>query len=86
MGILAFLIILAISGLIIGALARLALPGPDPMGIPATIGLGLGGSFLGGIVGYLLFGKRYGGSLLLAVAGSALIVWLMQRNQHKTVT
>ena len=48
MGILVFLVILAVSGLIIGALSRLALPGPDPMGIPATIVLGLGGSFLGG--------------------------------------
>ncbi len=44
MGILVFVVVLAVSGLIIGALARLALPGPDPMSIPATIGLGLGGS------------------------------------------
>ena len=56
MGILVFLIVLAVSGLIIGALARLALPGPDPMSIPATIGLGLGGSFLGGIVARVLLG------------------------------
>ena len=37
-----FLLVLALEGLIVGALARLALPGPDPMGILATIGLGLG--------------------------------------------
>ena len=50
-----FILVLALEGLIVGALARLALPGPDPMGILATIGLGLAGSFgtpgidLGGI-------------------------------------
>ena len=32
-----FLILLAINGLIVGALARLALPGRDPMTIPQTI-------------------------------------------------
>ena len=48
------IISLLVSGLIIGALARLALPGPDPMGILATIGLGLGGSFIGGVVAYIL--------------------------------
>jgi uncharacterized membrane protein YeaQ/YmgE (transglycosylase-associated protein family) len=48
--VLGFLIFLAVWGLVIGALARLAVPGPDPMPIWATIGLGLAGSFVGGIV------------------------------------
>ena len=43
-----------LSGLIVGALARWLLPGPDPMSWPATIGYGLAGSFLGGIVGRLV--------------------------------
>jgi uncharacterized membrane protein YeaQ/YmgE (transglycosylase-associated protein family) len=77
---------LIISGLIVGALGRLAIPGPNPMSIGMTILVGLGGSFLGGIVGYFLFGRNSSGGLLLSVAGAALIVWLMQRNQHKTVT
>ena len=47
---LALIIFLAVCGLVVGALARLALPGPDPMGIFATIGLGLAGSFLGGLI------------------------------------
>jgi hypothetical protein len=38
-----FIISLIVSGLIVGALARLALPGPDPMSIPATILLGVAG-------------------------------------------
>ena len=60
-----FLVVLALSGLVVGALARLALPGPDPMSIPATIGLGLGGSFLGGVVARVLLGT--GGGLIFAV-------------------
>jgi uncharacterized membrane protein YeaQ/YmgE (transglycosylase-associated protein family) len=77
-----FLILaLILSGLVVGALGRLAIPGPNPMSIPMTILVGLGGSFIGGIVGRLLFGNN-GGGLILSVAGAALIVWLMQRRQH----
>jgi hypothetical protein len=36
-GLLAYLILLAVSGLFVGALARLALPGPDPMTLFQTI-------------------------------------------------
>ena len=62
MSLIAFIIVLAVSGLIIGALARLALPGPDPMSIPATIALGLGGTFIGGIVARVFLGT--GGGLI----------------------
>jgi uncharacterized membrane protein YeaQ/YmgE (transglycosylase-associated protein family) len=44
-------------GLIAGALARLLVPGRDPMGIGATILLGIVGSFIGGFLGYLIFHK-----------------------------
>jgi uncharacterized membrane protein YeaQ/YmgE (transglycosylase-associated protein family) len=70
-----------ISGLVVGALGRLAIPGPNPMSIPMTILVGLGGSIIGGIVGRVIFGGTVGG-LLLSIAGAALIVWLMQRSQH----
>jgi len=45
-----YLIGLIISGLVVGALARLALPGKDPMSIPMTIGIGIAGSFVGGLI------------------------------------
>ncbi len=50
-----FIIWLAIVGLIAGALARLLVPGRDPMGIAATIVLGIVGSFLGGFLADALF-------------------------------
>jgi len=54
---LGLIITLIIVGLIAGALARLLVPGRDPMGIGATILLGIVGSFIGGFLGYVLFHK-----------------------------
>jgi uncharacterized membrane protein YeaQ/YmgE (transglycosylase-associated protein family) len=68
---------LIISGLVIGALGRLAIPGPNPMSIGMTILVGLAGSFIGGLVGYVLIGRP--GGWILSVLAAALIVWLMQR-------
>ena len=82
MGLLGFIIIVALSGLIVGALGRLAIPGPNPMSIGMTILVGVGGSFIGGIVGNVLFHRA--GGLILSVLGAALIVYLMQRRQHAT--
>ncbi|OHV27425.1 MULTISPECIES: GlsB/YeaQ/YmgE family stress response membrane protein [Pseudofrankia] len=46
-----------VLGLIAGAVARLLVPGPDPMSVPTTIMLGVVGSFIGGFLGYVLFHK-----------------------------
>ena len=85
MGLIAFIIVVAVSGLVIGALARLALPGPDPMGIPATIGLGIGGTLVGGIVARIFLGT--GGGLIFGVLGAILILYLYRRFvQHRPLT
>jgi len=70
-----------VIGLIAGALARLALPGPDPMPIWATILLGIGGAIVGGIVFGILFGT--GGGLIAAVLGSILLLYLYRRFVEK---
>ncbi|MDW3217059.1 MAG: GlsB/YeaQ/YmgE family stress response membrane protein [Acidimicrobiales bacterium] len=51
-----FLLILLVFGLVFGAIARLLVPGPDPMGVGGTWLLGVVGSFVGGFLGYLIFG------------------------------
>jgi uncharacterized membrane protein YeaQ/YmgE (transglycosylase-associated protein family) len=85
MGLLLFIILLLVGGLIVGALARLAVPGPDPMSIPATIGLGIGGSIIGGIVARILIGS-YGG-FLFAFLGAVLLLILYRRFvQHRPLT
>ncbi len=44
-----------ISGLFTGALARLAVPGPDPMPLWLTLAIGLTGSIVGAVVANVLF-------------------------------
>ena len=45
-----FIIMLLIVGFIVGAIARLLMPGRDPLGILGTIALGVAGSFAGGFL------------------------------------
>src|SRR5256714_10004592 len=52
---LTFIVILLIVGLIAGAIARLLVPGKDPMGFTGTVGLGVVGSFVGGFLQNLVF-------------------------------
>ena len=49
-----FIIWLLIVGLIVGAIARLLLPGRDPIGVFGTIVLGIAGSFVGGFLENLI--------------------------------
>ena len=53
-----------VVGAIAGALARLIVPGRQNMSILATIALGIVGSFVGGFLGYLIFGKDASEGLL----------------------
>lgn len=46
----AFIIVLLVVGLIVGAIARLLMPGRDPIGLVGTIVLGIVGSFVGGFL------------------------------------
>jgi uncharacterized membrane protein YeaQ/YmgE (transglycosylase-associated protein family) len=78
-----FIILLVISGLVVGALGRLALPGPDPMTIGQTILVGIGGSLIAGLVGQLLFGRP--GGFLLAVVCSLGIVYLIRRSRERRI-
>jgi uncharacterized membrane protein YeaQ/YmgE (transglycosylase-associated protein family) len=52
-----FILYMLVVGIIAGFVARLLVPGRDPMGFFATVLLGIVGSFIGGFLGYVLFGK-----------------------------
>jgi uncharacterized membrane protein YeaQ/YmgE (transglycosylase-associated protein family) len=81
----AFILFILLWGLIIGGLARLAVPGPDPMPIWLTIAIGIGGSLIGGIVTRLFFGT--GVSFFFAFLGALLLVILYRRYvQHRPIT
>jgi uncharacterized membrane protein YeaQ/YmgE (transglycosylase-associated protein family) len=84
-GLLATLIVFIVGGLAVGGLARLALPGPDPMSIPMTIVLGIGGSLVGGLVARIFLGT--GGGLIFAVLGATLLLYIYRRFvQHRPLT
>src|SRR4051794_32102414 len=80
-----YLIVSAIIGLIIGGLARLALPGPDPMGLFTTMLVGLAGSLAASLVYAALF-HRNGGGFLLSVLFSTAIVYLIRRSRGGSLT
>ena len=70
-----------IIGLIAGALARLIMPGRDPMGIIATIVLGIVGSILGGLVSLAIWPNDARGGipragLLLSILGAIVVLWI----------
>ena len=52
-----FVVYMVVIGIVAGFLARFLVPGRDPMGFFATMVLGIVGSFIGGFLGYVLFGK-----------------------------
>jgi uncharacterized membrane protein YeaQ/YmgE (transglycosylase-associated protein family) len=72
-GLITYLIVTAAGGLLVGALARRALPGPDPVTLFETMLVGLGGLFAAGLVARLLFGSPAAGIVLSVLAASAIV-------------
>ncbi len=81
MELLTYLILLVLSGLLVGAFARLALPGKDPMTLWQTAALGIAGSFLSGLVVYLLTDGRGWGGITLSIVFAALILYVVRRRR-----
>jgi uncharacterized membrane protein YeaQ/YmgE (transglycosylase-associated protein family) len=77
-----------IIGLIAGALARLIMPGRDPMGIIATILLGILGSVIGGLVSWAIWGSDTRGfqpaGLLLSILGAILVLWIYRMTRSRS--
>jgi uncharacterized membrane protein YeaQ/YmgE (transglycosylase-associated protein family) len=85
MSLLVYLLILAFSGLIVGGLARLALPGPDPMTIFETIVLGLAGNFIAGLIVWAVWGHGLPG-IVLSIACSTVILYFVRRSRGGGLT
>lgn len=83
---LTYLILLALTGLITGALARLALPGKDPMSLPMTMLIGIVGSLVAGLVVYAITGGRSGAGFVLSVAVTTGLVYLIRRRRGGNLT
>lgn len=86
MGLITFLILIAIEGLFIGGLARLALPGPDPMSLGRTMLLGLAGSFIAGVVVAVVTDGAYGAGFLLSFTVTVVLLYVIRRRHGGDLT
>ena len=82
-GTLGFIILLAISGLFVGALARLLLPGRDPMSILETLLVGVAGSLIAGLIAYYAFDSEEGPGLLLSLLCTIVLVYIVRRFRQR---
>ncbi len=80
MGIIGYLISLVIVGFVIGGLGRLVVPGPNPIGLWATLGVGLVGALFGGLLGALLGLGAF--SIVFELAISAGLVYLVSGHKR----
>jgi uncharacterized membrane protein YeaQ/YmgE (transglycosylase-associated protein family) len=81
-----------ISGFVIGGLARLAVPGPDPMPIWLTILIGILGSVIGGGIAAGIFGAEQDSGSVFAIligsilASTLLVIAYRRFVQHRPIT
>ena len=72
-----------VIGLIVGAVAKLLMPGRDPGGIIVTMLIGIAGAFVAGLVGRSVGWYRDGDAagFIASVAGAILLLFL-----YRTIT
>ena len=80
MSVIVYLLWLGLVGLVVGALARLALPGKDPLTVPQTIAVGVAGSLGTGLLALLLFGREYE-SITLSILGATVVMYFVRRSR-----
>ena len=74
-------------GLIVGALAKLVMPGNDPGGIIVTMLIGIVGAALGGFIGRVmgLYQPGEPAGFFMAFLGSVLLLWLYRMTRRPVV-
>ncbi len=83
MDLILYIIGIAISGLIIGALARLLLPGRDPMTLFQTMLIGVAGSLVAGLIAYYLFDEEEGAGFLLSLLCTVILVYVVRKIRQR---
>jgi uncharacterized membrane protein YeaQ/YmgE (transglycosylase-associated protein family) len=80
---LASIVMIMVFGFITGGLARLAVPGPDPMPVWLTVAIGLAGSAAGGALANGIWGRGTQAIGLLSFLGAVLLVVAYRRFVQK---
>ena len=73
------ILVYLIVGLVVGLLARLFLPGSDPIGIIGTVVVGVVGAVIGGYLFGAVFGETQGVDWIGSIVVSMLILWIYRR-------
>lgn len=73
------IILILIFGFITGSLARLAVPGPDPMPVWLTVAIGLAGSAGGGAIAIAIWGRGTQAVGLFSFLGAIVLVIAYRR-------
>jgi uncharacterized membrane protein YeaQ/YmgE (transglycosylase-associated protein family) len=81
--VLASIVMIMFFGFITGGLARLAVPGPDPMPIWLTVAIGLAGSAAGGGIAIAIWGRGTQGIGIFSFIGAVLLVVAYRRFVQK---
>lgn len=70
------IIVTLIVGLIVGALAKLIMPGKDPGGIVVTMLLGVAGAVIAGVIGHALgwYETREAPGIIASILGSVVVL------------
>jgi uncharacterized membrane protein YeaQ/YmgE (transglycosylase-associated protein family) len=82
--VISYIVLLALSGLVIGALGRLLLPGRDPMSLIETMLVGIGASLIAGLIAYYVFDRNEGPGLLLSVICAVAIVYAVRKYRERS--
>ncbi len=83
MEVVGYVIGLLATGLLVGALARLLLPGRDPMSIFETILVGVAGALIAGLITYYAFDRQTGAGILLSVVCAIAIVFAVRKLRER---
>ena len=77
-----------IAGLIVGALAKLVMPGRDPGGIIITILLGIGGALLGTFLGRSLgfYAGNQGAGIIMSILGAIVLLAIYRAMKGRRAT
>jgi uncharacterized membrane protein YeaQ/YmgE (transglycosylase-associated protein family) len=78
-----YIILIALSGLVLGALGRLLLPGPDPMSVFQTMLVGITGSLIAGLIAYYAFDESEGPGFLFALLCTIGLVYAIRKVRER---